>query len=186
MSRTILTLAALFALASLAAAKEPTDPWATNAVMAQLVYDTVLGMGPKISDFLAPQKQQQSKPAVRALNSSGSSARAAHARTSESLAAPATPVFQSITKEFVGEQMWGKAQVKLLTREDGFDLQIKCDLPVSLWSITSADNTRIAQEKVGASTQFMAEVNEPFSPPYELKLVVDYQGIPTAIKVKIQ
>jgi hypothetical protein len=170
----------------LAAAKEPTDPWATNAVMAQLVYDTVLGMGPKVKDFLAPQKQQQSKPAVRALNPSGSSARAARVRTSESLAASAAPVFQSITKEFVGEQMWGKAQVKLLTRQEGFDLQIKCDLPVSLWSLTSADNTRIAQEKVGSRTQFLAQVSEPFTPPYELKLVVDYQGIPTSIKVKLQ
>lgn len=165
--------------------KDLTAPILTCGVIGQLVQDAAVSLGPlrQVQELL-PASAAENPYKQPSLDRSGS--RPLTKNYSPKQQQPLkNRVFEPQAYHFTGEQMWGKAEATLITASRGFDVKVKCTLPVTMWALI-ADEAQIASSSVPNLTTFAFKGNELYTPPYTLVLNVVYMGIPNQIRIEIK
>jgi hypothetical protein len=185
-----LAVLSILLLASPATArdKDLTAPILTCGVIGQLVQDAAISLGPirQADTQVASQlpSATQGRPGPQA-GVKPASPHAHAAKQQNKQQAFHNRVFEPQAYRFSGEQMWGKANVTLVTAARSFDVKVQSTLPVSMWALY-ADDAQIASASVPNLTTFSFKGNELYTPPYKLVLNVMYMGIPNQIRVEIK
>lgn len=165
--------------------KNLTDPVLTCGVIGQLIQDMALGLGPVIKKEVL---QEGSKLEVKNKSKNKLVLKKKFEKSHQKSKRPKNlkrKAFRTQTYRFKGSQMWGSAEVAVVTAENGFDARVKSDLPVTMWSLYADDGTMIESGGVKELKSFKFFMEELYYPPYTLTLNVTYMGMPNQIKIKI-
>lgn len=190
----ILFLSAAFSFIAISAAakeKDLTSPILTCGVIGQLVQDAAVALGPVLqlenTKSITPDTGSQTNLKTSGTNKSGITGKSAlpKSKLNKQQQKLAGGTFEPQAHRFSGEQMWGKADVTLVTAARSFDIKVNCTLPVTMWALY-ADDVQISSASVPNLTAFSFKGNELYTPPYKLVLNVIYMGIPNQIRVELK
>lgn len=174
---------------SFAREKDLTSPILTCGVIGQLVQDAALALGPVVQQ--EPERLEPDslpgRPALTGSRRTPLQVKRTLSKVKETKQQQSAHggAFEPQAHRFSGEQMWGKADVTLVTAARSFDLKVTCTLPVTMWALY-ADDVQISSASVPNLTAFSFKGNELYTPPYKLVLNVIYMGIPNQIRVDLK
>lgn len=169
--------------------KDLTSPILTCGVIGQLVQDAAIALGP-VAQQEPSRLEQGSLPGNTGLDDSRKTPlrfkrTISKIKETKQQQPSHGGAFEPQAHRFSGEQMWGKADVTLVTAARSFDVKVACTLPVTMWALY-ADDVQISSASVPNLTAFSFKGNELYTPPYKLVLNVVYMGIPNQIRVDLK
>lgn len=174
---------------SYAKEKDLTSPILTCGVIGQLVQDAAIVLGPVAQQEPARLEPESLQGTAGLAGSQKTPSRIKLAISKVKETKQQQPshggAFEPQAHRFSGEQMWGRADVTLVTAARSFDVKVACTLPVTMWALY-ADDVQISSASVPNLTAFSFKGNELYTPPYKLVLNVIYMGIPNQIRVDLK